>query len=230
MVIEMARRSGRVKTAEVERPGQQTKPAPAAAPIDPLESSLTITLDGPAGSWGGYAGRQLRDVPSEILSRASDWAQDKAIEARERKMEEDAHRFDQFASRCDLIVAARGAGQLPEPPHKDGTPREQPAGKDPTASKSASSSPAAASTPGTTPTSTTAQTRPGDAPTQKQSEYFINLAEHRLITAEERKRALDWLAHSATRATIKAQIDWLKTQITARQQTNATAGRQPGED
>jgi hypothetical protein len=54
------------------------------------------------------------------------------------------------------------------------------------------------------------------APTEKQVAFYQRLAESPVFTAEERRRALDWLATRATRQTIKDQIDWLKRQVETR--------------
>jgi hypothetical protein len=64
---------------------------------------------------------------------------------------------------------------------------------------------------------TEAVSRPGPyAPTEKQVAFYQRLADSPVFTAEERKRALDWLATKATRQTIKDQIDWLKRQVETR--------------
>jgi hypothetical protein len=92
------------------------------------------------------------------------------------------------------------------------------------ASPSARSSPPAASTVGTTPTRTTAPTNPvvptvkdgPYAPSAKQIQFYLRLAEHPSITEDERKRGLEWLAEKATRQTIKDQIDALKRLIESR--------------
>jgi hypothetical protein len=54
------------------------------------------------------------------------------------------------------------------------------------------------------------------APTEKQVAFFERLADSPVFTAEERSRALEWLATRATRQTIKDQIDWLKNQVEKR--------------
>jgi hypothetical protein len=59
--------------------------------------------------------------------------------------------------------------------------------------------------------------RPGPyAPTEKQVAFYQRLAGSPVFTADERKRAMEWLATKATRQTIKDQIDWLKRQVETR--------------
>lgn len=53
-------------------------------------------------------------------------------------------------------------------------------------------------------------------PTEKQVAFFQRLADSPVFTADERRRALEWLATKATRQTIKDQIDWLKRQVETR--------------
>jgi hypothetical protein len=43
-----------------------------------------------------------------------------------------------------------------------------------------------------------------------------------VFTADERKRAMEWLATKATRQTIKDQIDWLKRQVETRRPRTAS--------
>jgi hypothetical protein len=65
-------------------------------------------------------------------------------------------------------------------------------------------------------------TRTGpQAPTEKQIAFYQRLADSRVFTEEERKRALEWLATRATRQTIKDQIDWLKHQVETRKSNRA---------
>jgi hypothetical protein len=59
------------------------------------------------------------------------------------------------------------------------------------------------------------------APTEKQVAFYQRLAESPVFTAEERTRALEWLATRATKATIKDQIDWLKRQVETRKARQA---------
>jgi hypothetical protein len=59
------------------------------------------------------------------------------------------------------------------------------------------------------------------APTEKQVAFYQRLAESPVFTAEERRRALEWLATRATRQTIKDQIDWLKRQVETRKAQRA---------
>jgi hypothetical protein len=54
------------------------------------------------------------------------------------------------------------------------------------------------------------------SPTEKQVAFYQRLAASPVFTADERDRALDWLATKATRQTIKDQIDWLKRQVETR--------------
>jgi hypothetical protein len=61
------------------------------------------------------------------------------------------------------------------------------------------------------------------APTEKQVAFYQRLADSPVFTAEERRRALEWLATRATRQTIKDQIDWLKRQVETRKGVNAGA-------
>ena len=65
--------------------------------------------------------------------------------------------------------------------------------------------------------------RPGPySPTEKQVAFYQRLAASPVFTAEERARALDWLATKATRQTIKDQIDWLKRQVETRKPRTAS--------
>jgi hypothetical protein len=65
--------------------------------------------------------------------------------------------------------------------------------------------------------------RPGPySPTEKQVAFYQRLAASPVFTAEERTRALDWLATKATRQTIKDQIDWLKRQVETRKPRTAS--------
>jgi hypothetical protein len=59
------------------------------------------------------------------------------------------------------------------------------------------------------------------APTEKQVAFYQRLAESPVFSAEERRRALEWLATRATRQTIKDQIDWLKRQVETRKANGA---------
>ena len=59
------------------------------------------------------------------------------------------------------------------------------------------------------------------SPTEKQVEFYRRLAESPVFTAEERRRALEWITTRATRQTIKDQIEWLKQQV----QTRRTTGK-----
>ena len=61
------------------------------------------------------------------------------------------------------------------------------------------------------------------APTEKQVAFYQRLADSPVFTADERRRALEWLATRATRQTIKDQIDWLKRQVETRKGANAGA-------
>ena len=61
------------------------------------------------------------------------------------------------------------------------------------------------------------------APTEKQVAFYQRLAESPVLSEDERRRALEWLATKATRQTIKDQIDWLKRQIETRR------SQRPGE-
>jgi hypothetical protein len=61
------------------------------------------------------------------------------------------------------------------------------------------------------------------APTEKQVAFYQRLAESPVFSAEERRRALEWLATKATRQTIKDQIDWLKRQVETRKSPSAGA-------
>jgi hypothetical protein len=74
----------------------------------------------------------------------------------------------------------------------------------------------------TLPVETAARVGPY-APTEKQVAFYQRLAESPVFTAEERRRALEWLATRATRQTIKDQIDWLKRQVETRKASNAGA-------
>jgi hypothetical protein len=65
--------------------------------------------------------------------------------------------------------------------------------------------------------------RPGPyAPTEKQVAFYQRLAGSPVFTADERKRAMEWLATKATRQTIKDQIDWLKRQVETRRPRTAS--------
>ena len=68
------------------------------------------------------------------------------------------------------------------------------------------------------------------APTQKQVEFYRQLADHPSITVEERQRALTWLAEKATRQTIKDQISWLRRTIDSRQGRTAEAAKAAGSE
>ncbi|HYC33076.1 MAG TPA: hypothetical protein VEB59_12360 [Gemmatimonadales bacterium] len=60
------------------------------------------------------------------------------------------------------------------------------------------------------------------APSEKQIAFYQRLAESPVFSEEERRRALEWLASRATRATIKDQIDWLKRQVEIRKSRQAS--------
>jgi hypothetical protein len=163
-VMEMARASGRVRAAETTKPRQQAQPQGSLKGADPLDAVLNVKLPGRAGSWGGYAGKSLREISTEMLRRVATWAQDKAIEAGDAGRIEEKVRYEQAAAQCDLVIAAREAGQVPEPPHKDGTPRE---GKGPGPAPGSTNGGMAGPTPGgPTTAKTTGSTPTTSRPTQ----------------------------------------------------------------
>lgn len=75
------------------------------------------------------------------------------------------------------------------------------------------------------PSTTAPVERPGPyAPTEKQVLFYTRLADSPVFTADERKRAMEWLQTKATRQTIKDQIDYMKRQVeTRRPQAQANA-------
>ena len=105
-----------------------------------LSEAMNTKLPGKEGKWGGYAGKPLGEVPTEILEAVDSWATDKGLQASEDaddtsltpKERDDAvttaRRMHALTERVAFIVIRRQSGELPEPPHKDGTPREPSAG------------------------------------------------------------------------------------------------------
>lgn len=235
-VIEGALRMGgdKVQRAELRQGAAST----TSEPENPrLAAAIAQPLTGVAGGWGGYAGRPMGEVPSEILEAVRQWALNKALDLTDQAAEgNDIAARTQVRMRainafCLEIIAARGKGELPEPPHKNGTPREQPApaspappsppdpaGPGPQREPGEEGDPEDAAGDGTiNPNEDTTAAKDGPyAPTQKQVDFYQRLAESPVFTDEERTRALEWLATRATRQTMKDQIDWLKRQVETR--------------
>jgi hypothetical protein len=130
-VIAMARQGGQVREASVQ-PGEQPAQQPARAERrsaerpaqDPLTEAASYVLPGKAESWGGYAGKALRDVPQQILSVVVDWANERGEEAKRNNRTEKAALHFKLAMYADRVYEAQERGELSRPPHKDGTPRE----------------------------------------------------------------------------------------------------------
>jgi hypothetical protein len=111
--------------------------------------------------------------------------------------------------RAQVIASARQGGQARVVEAQPGALRG--------VSKAAPAKPTEPETPPLSPPAGEVVTRVGPyAPTEKQVAFYQRLAESPVFTAEERKRALEWLATKATRQTIKDQIDWLKRQVETR--------------
>lgn len=114
--------------------------------------------------------------------------------------------------RAQIIATARTAGQARVVDMQPAAPQ-----------RVAKAAPVTASVAAASPR-TEAVTRIGPyAPTEKQVAFFQRLAESPVFSAEERTRALDWLATKATRQTIKDQIDWLKRQVETRKSGHANS-------
>ena len=134
MVIQQAKQSGLVKetnlageeSAQQQQRSAQQQHAAAHEP-DLLTQAIAFKLLGKPDSWGGYGGRPLGEVPSEVLTAVVEWATDKGLAAEdepdEKKKLQTQHRMGQLARACTLIIDARVQGKLVDPPHKDGTPR-----------------------------------------------------------------------------------------------------------
>lgn len=121
-IIVQARKAGQVREAEMPTQQQQ-----AAAPVETaLMRAANRPLPGSLKKWGGYAQQPLSAVPSTMLNRVTDWAVDNRLAAEEKNDHDALRRFDELSRDIALVLDARTRGDLPEPPHKDGTTDPQP--------------------------------------------------------------------------------------------------------